>query len=193
VYCTDKTNDSTIKELLPLIKLKTRVVSYADMLPFLKDLVDAKSAFEEIIAKGLVNSITDKCRKDLLHVVDIDKFGDRTPGTIVLYDDAINIFKSAKNKPLLDLLHQNRQPKITYFLCMQDGFALPPQVKRNLDTCVIFGGFNDKQMLGMLLQQLNSSNQSNAELAHTYSFLSNREGLLFDYLPNGTKARVLEE
>jgi hypothetical protein len=193
VYCTDKTNDSTIKELLPLIKLKTRVVSYADMLPFLKDLVDAKSAYEETIEKGLVDEVTNACRKDLLHAVDVKEFGESTPGTVILYDDAINIVKSSRNKPLLDLLHQNRQPKITYFLCMQDGFALPPQVKRNLDTCVIFGGFNDSQMLGMLLRQLNSSPQSNNELVNVYRQLGNREGLLFDYLPNGTVVKVLEE
>jgi hypothetical protein len=193
VYCTDKTNDSTVKELLPMIKLKTRVVSYADMLPFLKDLVDAKSAYEETIEKGLVNDVTDRCKKDLLHAVDVKEFGESTPGTIVLYDDAINIFKSAKNKPLLDLLHQNRQPKITYFLCMQDGFALPPQVKRNLDTCIIFGGFNDAQMLSILLRQLNSSPRSNSDLTNVYRNLSNREGLLFDYLPFGTEVRIVDE
>ncbi|GHU20824.1 hypothetical protein FACS189472_12830 [Alphaproteobacteria bacterium] len=193
VYCTDKTNDSTVKGLLPLIKLKTRVVSYANMIPFLKDLVDAKSAYEETIEKGLVYDITENCKKDLLRAVDVKEFGDRTPGTVVLYDDAINIFKTMKNKPLLDLLHQNRQPKITYFLCMQDGFALPPQVKRNLDTCILFGGFNDSQMLNMLLRQLNSSSKSNAELTNVYRNLSNREGLFFDYLPDGTDVKVLNE
>jgi hypothetical protein len=182
-----------VKELLFLIKLKTRVVSYSDMLAFLTDLVDAKSAYEETLEKGLVNAIIDKCKKNLLHAVDVKEFGEKTPGTVVLYDDAINIFKSSRNKPLLDLLHQNRQPKITYFLCMQDGFALPPQVKRNLDTCVIFGGFNDSQMLSMLFRQLNSSSLSNEELTRVYRTLSNREGLLFDYLPNGTTVKVLNE
>jgi hypothetical protein len=193
IYCTDKTNDSTVKELLPLIELKTRVVTYANMMPFLKDLVHAKSAYEETIEKGLTNEVTERCKQDLLKAVDVQEFGDKTPGTVVLYDDAINIFKSTRNKPLLDLLHQNRQLKITYFLCMQDGFALPPQVKRNLDTCVIFGGFNDSQMLGMLLRQLNSSSVSNDQLTRLYKDLSNREGLLFDYLPNGTTVKILEE
>ena len=76
---------------------------------------------------------------------------------------------------------------------MQDGFALPPQVKRNLDTCIIFGGFNDNQMINMLLQQLNSSSASNQELKQIYYKLSSREGLMFDYLQNGTTVKVLEE
>jgi hypothetical protein len=193
VYCTDKTNDSTVKELMPLIRLKTRVVSYKNMLTFLTDFVDAKSAYEETIEKGLTEDITEECKYDLLKAVDVPRFGDRTPGTVVLYDDAINIFKNARNKPLLDLLHQNRQPKITYFLCMQDGFAVPPQVKRNLDTCILFGGYNDSQMLGMLFRQLNSSTISISELLNMYYQLNNREGIIFDYLPNGTVVKVLQE
>ena len=193
VYCTDKTNDSTVKELMPTIKLKTRVVSYADMLPFLKDFVDAKNAYDEVITKGLQNSITERCKQDLLKTVDVDRFGETTPGTIVLYDDAINIFRNTKNKLLLDLLYQNRQPKITYFLCMQDGFGLPAQVKRNLDTCFIFGGFNDSQMLNILLRQLNSSSHDNNEIGQLYRNLNIREALIFDYLPQGTEVRVLEE
>jgi hypothetical protein len=139
IYCTDKTNDNTVKELLGLVRLKVRVVTYADMSVFLSDLIDAKNAYQEVIEKDLVSSISNRCRNDLLKAVDVPEFTEQTPGTIVLYDDAINIFKERKYKPLLDLLHQNRQPRITYFLCMQDGFALPPQVKRNLDTCFIFG------------------------------------------------------
>ncbi|GHU20995.1 hypothetical protein FACS189472_13300 [Alphaproteobacteria bacterium] len=192
IYCTDKTNDSTVKELLPLIKLKTRVVSYADMQTFLKDLVDAKMAYQETLEKGLENRITDRCKKDLLRAVDVTHFGESTPGTVVLYDDAINIFKSTKNKSLLDLLHRNRQPKITYFLCMQDGFGLPPQVKRNLDTCILFGGFNDSQMLNILLRQLNSSSVDNNNLGQIYRGLSTREGLIFDYLPDETTVKILK-
>jgi hypothetical protein len=193
IYCTDKTNDNTVNELLGMIKLKTRVVKYDDMVKFLTDLIDAKNAYQEVLEKGLTKAVTDKCKKDLLTALDLKDFTQQTPGTIVLYDDAINIFKAAKNKPLLDLLHQNRQPRITYFLCMQDGFALPPQVKRNLDTCVVFGGYNDLQMLSMLFRQLNSSNESNQEILNIYRGLSNREGILFDYLRDGTVVRVVEE
>jgi hypothetical protein len=52
IYCTNKTNDSTVKEMLPLIKLKTRIINYKNMIPFLLDLVYAKSAYEETLEKG---------------------------------------------------------------------------------------------------------------------------------------------
>lgn len=193
IYCTDKTNDDTVKELLGLVKLKVRVVSYDNMKVFLSDLVDVKDAYQEVLDKGLIHSATEKCKKDLINALDLSCFGEPTPGTVILYYDAINIFKSPKNKVLLDLLHQNRQPRITYFLCLQDAFALPPQVKRNLDTCVIFGGYNDTQMLSILFRQLNSSTQNNQTITQIYSKLSNREGLMFDYLPTGTAVRIIEE
>jgi hypothetical protein len=154
VYCTDKTNDATVNELLPLIKLKTRVVSYDDMRAFLPDLIDAKAAYQDMIDKGVSEDyITEESRNDILTAVDEDEFHDTTPSTVVLYDDAINILKLPKNRPLLNLLFQNRQPKITYFLCMQDCFGLPPQIKRNLDSFVLFGGFNDMSMVGVILRQ----------------------------------------
>ena len=134
-----------------------KVVTYADALNFVTDLIDAKNRYNEVLEKGLQSSITTRSRNDFFKTLDLTEWADITPSTVILYVDAINIFKSHKNKPLLDLLFQNRQPKITYFLCMQDGFAIPPQIKRNLDTCMIFGGYNDKQMLRMLMTQLNSS------------------------------------
>ncbi|GHU18553.1 hypothetical protein FACS189472_07060 [Alphaproteobacteria bacterium] len=193
IYCTDKSNDDTVKELLNLIKLNTRIVKYADMPEFLTEFIDAKNAYQEVIDKGLKHKITSKCKHDMFKMLDLNEFTETTPGTVILYDDAINIFKQTKNRKLLDLLHQNRQPRITYFLCLQDGFALPPQVKRNLDTCILFGGFNDAQMIHTILRQLNSSGKSNKVLFEMYMNLNNREGLVFDYLPDGAEVRLLEE
>jgi hypothetical protein len=174
-----------------MVKLKTRIVTYEDMPMFLTDLVDAKNAYQQVIDNGIVDEITDASREDILSAVDLPRFINPIPATAVLYDDAINVFANRKYKILLDLLFQNRQPRITYFLCMQDGFSLPPQIKRNLDTCILFGGYTDSQMISILLRQLNSSSESNKEIAKIYSKLSNREGLIFDYLPNNTTVRIL--
>jgi hypothetical protein len=201
IYCTDKSNDCTVKELLGIVKLNVRVVKYNDMPLFLTNLIKSKNAYQQVIDEGLTENVTDECRTTLLKALDISDFYEYldadgqpiTPSTAILYDDAINIFKSNKFKGLLDLLQQNRQPKITYFLCMQDGFPLPPQIKRDLDTCIIFGGYTDSQMLMALLRQLNSSTTSNQMVMAIYRNLSNREGLLFDYLPNKTVLRILNE
>jgi hypothetical protein len=44
LYTTDKTNDETINELVKLVKLKVRQVSYSNIIAVLKDLIDAKNA-----------------------------------------------------------------------------------------------------------------------------------------------------
>jgi hypothetical protein len=190
IYCTDKTNDSTVHELINLLKLKTKVVSYDEMTSYLNDLVKAKTAYEEIVRKDLVHEVTDNCKNELIKAVRPTYFGAPTPHTVVLYDDAINVFKGQKYKVLYNLLFQNRQPKITYFLCMQDGFGVPPAVKRNLDTCIIFGGFADTQMLGMLFTQLGTGG-SVRMLMDDYIGLTKREGLIFDY-HNGTEDKLEE-
>jgi hypothetical protein len=53
LYTTDKTSDETINELSKLIKLKVRQVSYSDIIPVLKDLIDAKNACADALDKML--------------------------------------------------------------------------------------------------------------------------------------------
>jgi hypothetical protein len=151
IYCTDKTNDDTVNELLSMVKLETRFVFYKSMPTFLSDLVDVKMAYAEILGKGLLDETSDECKQDLSTALDLSVWGEPLYGTEILYDDAINVFKNTKNRKLLDLLFQNRQPRITYFLCLQDPFSLPAQIKRNLDTAIIFGGYTDKMMMSALL------------------------------------------
>ena len=111
IYVTDKTNDNTVNELIKLIKLKTKVVKYEDAPNFLADLIDAKNAYEDVLKKGLQSGVSKNCKKDLFETLDLNGFTPATPSTVVLYDDAINIFKTQKYRPLLDLLFQNRQAK----------------------------------------------------------------------------------
>jgi hypothetical protein len=36
---------------------------------------------------------------------------------------------------------QNRQPRFTVFISLQDFFSVPPQLKRNADSVWVFSGF----------------------------------------------------
>jgi hypothetical protein len=53
LYVSNKTNDATVNELINHIKLKIRIVGYNKVLPVLHDLIDAKSAYEDILNKNL--------------------------------------------------------------------------------------------------------------------------------------------
>jgi hypothetical protein len=196
IYCTDKTNDPTVNELQKEIKLTTKIVSYDKVEALLADHIDAKEAYDKALRNGIrEQDLTDESREDILSSVFLEHFTDKVPGTIVLYDDAINIFNDAKNKRLLKLLHENRQAKITYFLCMQDPFAIKPQVRRNLDTCILFGGYRDTMMLYPFIRQMFGSSEAVKTLIQDYLKLGYREGMVFDFYNDlrGTQVRILEE
>jgi hypothetical protein len=117
LYVSDKSNDATVHGLINLIKLKVRIVSYAKILIVLKDLTDGKSAYEEVLNKNLQNVINSETRNDLFTTLDLTHWTTETPHTIILLDDAINVLKDRKFKELNDLLFQNRQPRLTIFIC----------------------------------------------------------------------------
>jgi hypothetical protein len=57
LYVSDKTNDATVNELINHIALKVRIVGYNKVLPVLHDLIDAKSAYEDILNKNIQEDI----------------------------------------------------------------------------------------------------------------------------------------
>jgi hypothetical protein len=159
LYVSDKVNDSTVNELIKLVKLKVRQVSYDDIESVLMDIIDAKSAFGDAIAKGLQDELTEKSREDLFKTLDIDEWQDEIPHTVLLLDDAINILKDTRHKRLQNLLFQNRQPRITVFICVQDIFGVPVKIRRNCDSIWIFAGMTDKMAFGMMCSQLGLSSK----------------------------------
>jgi hypothetical protein len=143
VYVSDKTNDETVNELIKLIKLKVRQVAYVDFLPVLQDLIDAKNAYSDVLDKNIMDDITDKARDDLFATLDLKEWIPYIPHTAILLDDAINMLKDRKFKEVRDLLFQNRQPRLTVFVCVQVIYEVPVQLRRNCDSVFIFAGMTD--------------------------------------------------
>jgi hypothetical protein len=187
VYVSDKTNDETVNELIKLIKLKVRQVAYVDFLPVLKDLIDAKNAYSDVLDKNIMNEITDKARDDLFATLDLNEWVFDIPHTAILLDDAINILKENKYKEVRDLLFQNRQPRLTVFICVQDIYGIPVQIRRNCDSVFIFAGMTDRMAFGMMLNQLGINGLINWE---TYRRIQYRGILLVDYLPQGIQLKI---
>jgi hypothetical protein len=76
LYVSDKTNDSTVNELINLIKLDVKIVSYEDSLEVLKDVIDAKNAYEDALNKGLEDEITDKCKNEIFKILGLKDWTD---------------------------------------------------------------------------------------------------------------------
>jgi hypothetical protein len=54
---SDKTNDAIVNEVINHIQLHTRIVGYNQVLLVLHDLINAKSAYEDILNKSLQDEI----------------------------------------------------------------------------------------------------------------------------------------
>jgi hypothetical protein len=190
LYVSDKTNDTTVNELIKLIKLKVRQVSYQDVLKVMEDIIDAKSALEDAIRKDLVDHLSEKTVKDLKSTLDLSNISvAEIPHTAILLDDAINILKDPKNKKLMNLLFQNRQPRFTIFICVQDVFGLPPNIKRNCDAVWIFAGLTDKHAFGMMCRQLGLDDDVD-RIWQKYKQLEYRDVMIINYTTNGTEIDV---
>jgi hypothetical protein len=188
LYVSDKSNDTTINNLISLISIRVRIVSYADILAVLSDLIDAKSAYSDALNKGLQEVVSESVKQDLFSTLDLEGWTDEVPHTAILLDDAINILKDTKYKTLRNLLFQNRQPRLTIFICAQDVFGLPPQIKRNCDTVWIFAGMTDKSMFGIMMAQFGLDGKQYWDM---YSSLNFRDVLLIDYTQTGTKLKII--
>jgi hypothetical protein len=181
LYVSDKTNDATVNELINNIKLRVRIVGYNQILPILHDLIDAKSAYSDILNKNLQDHVSDETKKDLFETLDLLEWIDKTPHTAILLDDAINILKDNKFKQLRDLLFQNRQPRLTIFICAQDMFGIPVQIRRNCDSTWIFAGMTDKIMFSMIMNQVELNGRDWWE---TYNELNFRDVMIVDFSSN---------
>jgi hypothetical protein len=69
LYVSDKTNDCTVNELINLIKLNVKIVSYEDALAVLSDIIDAKSVYENALNKGLEDELTEKCKNEIFKIL----------------------------------------------------------------------------------------------------------------------------
>jgi len=190
IYVTNKLSDDTFHKMKKLISINITKVKYEDIEECLQGIIEAKEDYKEIIEKRLQKRIDDETRERVLSTLGIENFSRKEVHTAVLYDDAAEVFRNKKNK-LSRLLFENRQPRITYFLAIQDPFSLDVNVKSNLDSLWIFGGFN-KMRFGMIFRQLNN-NFEESEIWDTYSQLTMNQALIFHFERSGTRIDIIRE
>ncbi|KAA6375148.1 MAG: hypothetical protein EZS28_029326 [Streblomastix strix] len=106
-----------------LISIPIKIVSYGEIDGVFNVLIEAKAAYDTVVEKHLINQLTSDSKQDILTTIGADNFKMKHPQTLVLFDDAMSVFKN-KQLPLFKKLFKNRQPRITYFLCLQDIIGL---------------------------------------------------------------------
>jgi hypothetical protein len=190
LYVSDKTNDATVNELIKLIKLKVRIVGYDDLQNVLEDIIDAKSAYQDVLEKGLENEVDESTKQDLFTTLDLTDWTQETPHTLILLDDAINILQAAKFRKVHNLLFQNRQPRLTIFICVQDIFGVPTKIRRNCDSVWIFAGITDRMAFGMMMRQLGVEDVKG--LWERYRILSFRDVVIISYGIHGVEIKLVQ-
>jgi hypothetical protein len=62
VIVSDKPNDSTVNELLPLISAKVIKVDYDHAYDLLNEIMDGKTAYDKVIRENQDDNITDESK-----------------------------------------------------------------------------------------------------------------------------------
>lgn len=193
IYVTDKRDDSTYKKMKQYLRLPVWKVSYRDINQLLHELADAKAEYtqgyetnwEEYTSEekdGLINQLclTDDSKKNIQ--------------TIILLDDCRQILNERRTKKepriLLDWLLENRQPKFTFFLTLHELFALKPDLKANVDSIWIFGGYPHERMR-RIFDQLNVE-MSKDSFHREYGKLTKRQAFIMEYTDDGTQVFILK-
>jgi hypothetical protein len=88
-----------MNELNDLIKdkLKIIVTDYEHAYNVLDEIIEDKTAYDQVVRKDLEGEITEESKKEILtRAVDND-FYDQLPHTLVLFEDVMNIFDQKKS------------------------------------------------------------------------------------------------
>ncbi|KAA6387363.1 MAG: hypothetical protein EZS28_017113 [Streblomastix strix] len=102
-----------------LIIIPTKIVTNGEIDSVLNDIIEAKAAYATVVEKHLINQLAFDSKQEILTTIRAENYKMKYPHTLVMFDDAMSVFKN-KQLPLFKMLFKNRQPRITYFLCLQD-------------------------------------------------------------------------
>jgi hypothetical protein len=189
---TDELNDKTYEKYNELIPIPTVRCPYHKSYEYLKNLVDSKNKYEEIIDGTVeLDSYTEEEIAEFLDFLSVEDFSQKILHTIILFDDATEMFRS-KSDPLRNFLLRNRHHKFTVFLNVHSytGDVIRPIVKKNLGSLWFFGGYNE-QDFGYSYRQFNSP-INKPELWERYRTLTKRDVLFFDYQDGGAKVKIIK-
>ncbi|KAA6378167.1 MAG: hypothetical protein EZS28_026306 [Streblomastix strix] len=82
-----------------LIITPTKIVTYGEIDGVFNDLIEAKAAYDTVVEKNLINQLTLDSKQDILSTIGAENFIMKYPHTLVLFDDAMSVFKN-KQLPL---------------------------------------------------------------------------------------------
>ena len=190
IYVSNNPNDETYKRFKLLITQPIVQVNYDEAENFIQKIIDYKQDYDRIKTQHLENNLPQDIKQDMIDVLHISHFMAPSLHTLVLYDDAMNVFKKTSSKQFRWLL-ENRHTRFTYILCLQDWKGISSELKANLDSVWIFGGF-PRNRYSYFFQQL-ACPMEKEELYRIYSKLNKRDCIIINNKSDGTNIKMLKE
>ena len=190
IYVSNNPNDETYRKFQPFITIPHEIVSYEHAEEVINDLREYKQAYDEIKEKHLENLITDDCRDEIFHNLCINDFKAPSLHTLIMYDDAMEVFKKPSSNQYRWLL-ENRHFRATYILCIQDWKGISPGLKANIDSIWFFGGY-PRNRYTYIYNQL-SCPIGRDELYSIYSQLTKRDVLIITHTADGDEIKIQYE
>ena len=148
IVCKDENKeDPTIRSLRQMINIPIEYVTEDDAEQYMRKLLAYKRLYDEIKENHYENRIDDEQRDELFDVLKINDFSRDYLHTILLFNDIAKskLFNRATNY-FNQLLPICRHIQCSFFLNVQFWKSLPPEIKANATTIIIFGGFDVRQL-----------------------------------------------
>jgi hypothetical protein len=172
-------DDDTFERFQELITVPILFVKYKDAEKCLRSILDYKMVYNKIKIHSAEREVPKAvCEEmfDALHITDFDK---PYLHTLILTEDATNakIIKQADSY-INDLLTRCAHTQFSFFILIHYWKALTTNIKANLSTIYIFGGYS-RQQLSYMLYQMNIPTTMK-ELMNQYSKMGQYRKLVID-------------
>ena len=149
-----ESDDDTFNRFEQLIDVPIVFVKYDDCEKFLQELIAYKNVYNKIKdTKTDVKTIPAEVVNDLFEKLQIADFNKPYLHTLILTEDATNAKVIKKPDSFInDLLTRCAHTQFSFFILIHYWKALTTNIKANLSTIYIFGGYSRQQLQYMLYQ-----------------------------------------
>ena len=182
VYINEKgdCDDDTFDRFQELIDVPVIFVKYSDCEKFLKQLLDYKQIYNKIKNNSVpAKEIPENVSTELFEALHIDDFSRDHLHTLIMLEDATNSQALRKADSYInDLLTRCAHTQFSFFILIHYWKALTTNIKANLSTIYIFGGYSRQQLQYMLYQMAITS--SLKELFPVYNSMPRYSKLAID-------------
>ena len=147
-------DDDTFNRLQQLIDIPIMFVKYADAEKYLRNINQYKNIYNRIKDENIdVRHIPTDVINDLYHNLHINDLCLPYLHTLILLEDATNSKAIRRADSYInDLLTRCAHTQFSFFILIHYWKALTTNIKANLSTIYIFGGYSRQQLAYMLYQ-----------------------------------------